>query len=64
MIDIFWLAIVTVLLVLMLWTNRTAYRHGIWDGAFNHFLPVVQKEMLYYDRDRATKLLRNEGIEF
>ena len=32
-------------LVLLVWTNRVSYRHGIWDGAFNQFLPVVRREM-------------------
>ena len=39
------------------------YRQGIWDGAFNHFLPVVKKEMLFYDRCRATKIFEDEGFE-
>lgn len=51
------------MLVVMIWTNRMAYRQGIWDGAFNHFLPHVRREMLYYDRHRAVVILKNEGIE-
>ena len=43
-------------LVLLIWTNRTSYRHGIWDGAFNQFLPHVRAEMFRYDRHRAEQI--------
>ena len=40
-----------------------AYRQGIWDGAFNHFLPIVKREMLRYDERRAKMIFRIDGIE-
>jgi len=63
MINAWWLVIVSFAwLVLLVWIQRMSYRHGVWDGAFNHFMPQVQKEMLYYDRHRATRILRQEGL--
>lgn len=49
-------------LVTLILVRHMAYRHGIWDGAFNHFLPIVQKEMLYYDKHRAKAILEKEGF--
>lgn len=37
-----------------------SYKYGIWEGAFNHFLPVVKKEMMYYDEHRAKQILDGE----
>ncbi len=48
-------------LVLLVWTNRVSYRHGIWDGAFNQFLPVVRREMLFYDERRAREIFEAEA---
>jgi hypothetical protein len=63
MINGWWLVVESVIfLVLLVWTRRMAYRHGIWDGAFNHFLRVVQVEMLYYDPHRAKTMLKEEGL--
>jgi len=39
-----------------------SYRHGVWDGAFHHFMPHVIKEMLYYDRPRTIRIMRAEGL--
>lgn len=50
-------------LITLILVRKMAYRHGIWDGAFNHFLPVVQKEMLYYDEGRAKAILEKEGFD-
>lgn len=50
-----------IMLALMIWVRNMAYRHGIWDGAFNHFLPSVRREMFYYDKHRANKILKEEG---
>ena len=47
-------------LVSLVWVRNMAYRHGIWDGAFNHFLPVVRREMLFYDHNRAARILSAE----
>ena len=47
-------------LAIMVWSGRMAYRHGIWDGAFNHFLPRVRKEMLCYDKHRAEVIFELE----
>lgn len=49
-------------LVLMIWMQRMAYRHGIWDGAFNHFLPIVRREMLFYDKRRAEQIFEREAL--
>ena len=48
-------------LVTMIWVRNMAYRHGIWDGAFNHFLPIVRREMLFYDKRRAQAIFDREG---
>ena len=50
--------------ILMIWTRSRAYRAGIWDGAFNHFLPVVKREMLFYDKARAEAVFAREKEEF
>lgn len=50
-------------LALIVWTNRMSYRHGIWDGAFNHFLPIVRREMRRYNAARAKAILEAEQIE-
>lgn len=55
------LAVVGVL-VSMLGIRASAYRQGIWDGAFNMGLPHVQAAMLEYDRERAIALLEQRGI--
>jgi hypothetical protein len=52
------LAIVYVVTVVILIVHgRVLYRHGIWDGAFNQFLPHVQDAMREYDADRAEQIL-------
>jgi hypothetical protein len=62
MISIWWLVVASfVWLALLVWTRDMAYRHGIWDGAFNHFLPVVRGEMLFYDRHRAASIFEQEA---
>lgn len=38
---------------------NAAYRNGICDGAFNHFLPGVRAEMRVYDEHRAREILQN-----
>ena len=64
MISVWWLLVeVFVFLALMKWTNELNYRHGIWDGAFNHFLPVVRREMIYYDERRAKQIFGAEYDE-
>ncbi len=45
-------------LIVSIWMRNIAYRHGIWDGAFNHFLPFVREQMKYYDEDRAKRILK------
>ncbi len=65
MVNSWWLvAEACVFFVLIFYLNRVNYRCGIWDGAFNHFLPVVQKEMLLYDEHRARKILDAEAAVF
>ena len=62
MISAWWLAVEAgAFLVFCIYINRINYRHGIWDGAFNHFLPVVQREMLFYDERRARLILEAEA---
>lgn len=46
--------------ITLFWHGRMAYRHGIWDGAFNHFLPIVKREMLFYDERRAKMIFEDE----
>ena len=45
-----WLfAVVAICFAAILWFHgRLSYRYGIWDGAFNQFLPVVKQEMERY----------------
>lgn len=61
MVNAWWLIAVCFLWVVLVgWTNRMSYRHGIWDGAFNHFLPRVRQEMLYYDKFQAERIFAQE----
>jgi hypothetical protein len=65
MINTWWLVgAMGVFLILLFWIRNIAYRHGIWDGAFNHFLPVVQREMYSYDEHRAAQILEAEFSEW
>jgi hypothetical protein len=50
-------------LALLFVSRRMAYRHGIWDGAFNHFLPIVRREMLFYDKRRAEAIFAAESTD-
>lgn len=43
--------------VFSIFMQQMAYRYGIWDGAFNQFLPKVRREMFFYDAHRAAKIL-------
>lgn len=62
MVNSWWLIIeFAVWAVVCIFMQRMAYRHGIWDGAFNHFLPIVKREMYYYDEHRAKKILEDEA---
>ncbi|KAB7788022.1 hypothetical protein [Methylorubrum populi] len=54
--DWVWLAILLVTNGMMLLSAHLRYKHGIWDGAFNHFIPHVQKAMREYD-DRRTDMI-------
>jgi hypothetical protein len=47
-------------LITLVWVRNMAYRHGIWDGAFNQFLPIVQREMRWYAPHRAAEILGEE----
>lgn len=61
MINSWWLALEGfVSLGLLIWVRNMAYRHGVWDGAFNHFLPIVRREMLFYDAHRARAIFEAE----
>jgi hypothetical protein len=64
MISIWWLVGASAgWMIVSIYLQRVAYRHGIWDGAFNHFLPNVQREMRYYDRHKADAILAAEREE-
>jgi hypothetical protein len=47
-----------------MWYGHLRYRNGICDGAFNHFLPVVRREMINYDARRASIIftMEHEGL--
>lgn len=55
--ETFWMAATGIMSVACLIVGELRYRAGIWDGAFNRFLPRVQAEMRRYDRDRAERIL-------
>jgi hypothetical protein len=64
MISAWWLLVVMcVMLLVMVYHSIVAYNQGVWDGAFNQFLPRVQKQMLIYDEERALRILgsRHDG---
>lgn len=50
-------AAIVILGVLSIVSQRLAYKHGIWDGAFNQFLPYVRSSILEYDERRGRKIL-------
>ncbi len=49
--------IIGFLLLLVFAVGRANYRLGVYDGAFNQFLPHVQEMMRDYDERRATEIL-------
>lgn len=51
------------LLILVIAASRSAYRGGVWDGAFNQFLPHVQKEMVWYDEHRSRGILGDAVVD-
>jgi len=53
-----WFIILLVSLAVMSYCCHLCYIQGIWDGAFNQFLPRVQKHMLEYDPHRAEQILK------
>jgi hypothetical protein len=56
--DWVWLACLLGSNAMMLLAAHLRYKHGIWDGAFNQFLPHVQKAMREYDPHRAEEKLK------
>lgn len=61
LVNFWWLVVEAVFFLLLnIYLQRVSYRCGIWDGAFNHFLPIVRREMLFYDEHRAKKILETE----
>ncbi len=61
MIDSRWMIVeAAVFVALLVYLQRVSYRCGIWDGAFNHFLPIVRREMLFYDERRAKQIFDKE----
>lgn len=61
--DCVWLLALLATNGLLLWSAKMRYEHGVWDGAFNRFIPHVQKAMIDYDADRAFAVLEEDGIE-
>jgi hypothetical protein len=57
-----WFAIfeALVLLVLMCLSCRICYFWGIQDGAFNHHLPIVRREMMVCNMERALEIFEAE----
>lgn len=61
MVNEWWLVAMAIgWLVSLVGYGRMCYRHGIWDGAFNHFLPIVKQEMLRYAPHRAKEIFEAE----
>ena len=61
MVEWFWLLVeASVAVWFTVWYGEMRYKQGIWDGAFNHFLPAVRKEMYQYDSHRAAQILNSE----
>jgi hypothetical protein len=61
MVNRWWLAVEALgMLFLMIPGWRAAYCFGIRDGAFNHHLPIVRREMLLYDERRAQAIFEEE----
>ena len=50
-------------IVLAIYYAEMRYKQGVWDGAFNHFLPHVRREMFAYDKHRAAAIFKSEGEE-
>lgn len=62
--DWFWLSLMVITNVVLLYSSHLSYKHGIWDGAFNQFLPYVQRSIFEYDKYRAQLILNaNESLE-
>lgn len=55
--DYVWIAALIFSNGLLIYSGHLRYKFGVWDGAFNQFLPHVQKAMREYDRDRAASIL-------
>jgi hypothetical protein len=55
--DWVWLAALLASNGLMFVSCRLRYKFGVWDGAFNQFLPRVQDAMREYDPHRASQIL-------
>ena len=57
-ISMLWLIFIPFLWVMSLvYIQHFSYVRGIWDGAFNQFLPFVQEQMHLYDPHRAAIIL-------
>ena len=58
MVSVWWLPVEALaFMAACIYLNRVSYRCGVWDGAFNHFLPVVRREIMFYDPLRGAQLL-------
>ena len=53
---LFTIAVITIG-VLSIISRHLAYKHGVWDGAFNQFIPYVRKSILEYDERRGAEIL-------
>jgi hypothetical protein len=60
-VSIWWLVIESIaMLVLYVFASNLMYRRGVWDGAFNRFLPRVRNAMMEYDAERARKIIERD----
>ncbi len=49
--ELLWVVLTVVAIGLSWWSRSLAYKHGIWDGAFNQSLPHVRAAMREYRPD-------------
>lgn len=59
--DYLWFAVLAMTNGALIYSCHLQYKFGVWDGAFNQFLPHVQKAMREYDERRATDILGPKG---
>ncbi len=55
--DWLWLTILLITNGMLIYSAHLRYRFGVWDGAFNQFLPRVRRYMREYDERKALEIL-------